>query len=193
VESHGGYFIKVDPVDPRLLVHLARRALGLESQVPSPGDVSLAIGFLPVHRIIRLAYDAPFTYGRRGARWYETHHALARLASGELGEVVHAYVYDADELELVIAYGNGVRVGGERLEISNWEPPEEDLDDAAFERERERWPLGHLARVYGATRRELVKMARYAPTALLDLDSPDAVDLQAVEALWFTPRNAAPP
>jgi hypothetical protein len=185
MDSHGGYFIRADAMSPRLLVELARRALALDVQVP-PEDVSLSIGVLPDRRVIRLAYDAPFTYGSRGARWYESHHALARLASAELGVVVHAYVYDADELELVVGYGNGRRVGGERLDFRDWDWEGNELDDAGFEREKERWPLGHLARIYGAKRDDLLRMPRSAPNALLNLGSPNTGDLQAVAALWLT-------
>jgi hypothetical protein len=183
VESHGGYFCRLRAIDAPLLVRLARRALSLDSRVPLD-DVALSVSFLPDRFLIRLAYDAPFTYGRRGARWYEENHGLARLASRELGTVVHAYVYDAEELEQVTTYGNGARVGGEKLDLREWEPDGEVPDDAAFEREKERWPLGRLARIYGITRHELVRVARHARSVLLDLDSPDGEDLDALDALW---------
>lgn len=184
MESHGGYFCSVQIAAAPLLVRLAREALLLDAQIP-PDDVSLSVSFLPERRLVRLAYDAPFTYGRRGARWYEAHHGLARLASGELGVVVHAYVYDADELEQVTTYGNGARVGGEKLDLRQWEPEGAATDELSFAREMERWPLGRLARIYGASRYELVRAARYARSVLLDLDAPTAHDLEAADALWL--------
>lgn len=191
MESHGGYLLRIDGLDAASLVLLARRALPLDS-VADPSDVSLLISAIPHRKVVRLAYDAAFTYGRRGARWYQGHHALARLASRELGTVVHAYVFDADEMEQVTSYGNGSRVGGETLYIEDADVPDEaDLDDeASWERMKEKWPLGHLSRVYGVTRDELVRMPRYATSVLLDLDAPSADDIAAIEALLPSGQRA---
>ncbi len=187
MESHGGYLCRLDSIDARAIVRLARRALPMDG-VTDRGDVSLLISVLADRKVVRFAYDAAFTYGRRGARWYEHHHALARLLSRELGTAVHAYVLDADDLEAVQSYGNGLPVGGERLSVVDAELPEEledlhALDDAAFERLKERWPLGHLARVYGVSREDLVRMPRAARGVLVDLDSPRPADLEAASML----------
>lgn len=130
----------------------------------------------PSQRLYRLAFDGPFAYGRRGAHWYEEHHALARLVSQSSGMTVHAYLVDPEELEQVITYGGGNAVGGERLRYEDAELPEEidELDELAFERIKDRWPLGHLAKVLGVSRRELLRMPR-AQTALLELDAPPPV------------------
>ncbi len=192
LESHGGYLCRLESLDPRLLLNLARRALALDG-VDELSDLSLLVSAFPRSRIVRLSFDAPFTYGRRGARWYETHHALARLASRELGTVVHAYVFDADVMEQATSYGNGTRVGGERLYVEDFElPDDEELeDDDAFERLKDKWPLGHLARVYGVSRGELVRMPRQAQGALLDLRSPDPEDLARLKRLLPVQRHAS--
>lgn len=186
MESHGGYLCRLDSLDARTLVRLARRALPLEG-ITDRGEVSLLVSALPHRKVVRLAYDAAFTYGRRGARWYEGHHALARLISRELGTPVHAYVLDVDDLEQVTSYGNGQQVGGERLRLEDAELPDDvdldTLDDLAFEALKEAWPLGHLARVYGVTREELVRMPRHARGVLIDLDAPQPFDLQSAEQL----------
>lgn len=192
MESHGGYLCRLESVDASQLVRLARRALVLDG-IPNPSDASLLVSVIPERKVLRLGYDSPFTYGRRGALWYENHHQLARIASRELGTVVHAYVYDADEMEFVSSYGNGARVGGERLYVEDVELPDNDdeLDDDGFEKLKVNWPLGHLAKVYGVSRDELVRMPLYATSVLLDLASPGPKDIEALEALILTaPRRA---
>lgn len=188
MESHGGYLCRLESIDAGKLVRLARRALPLDG-VPDPSEVSLLVSVIPARKVVRLGYDAGFTYGRRGARWYDEHHQLARLASRDLGTVVHAYVYDADELEAVTSYGNGARVGGERLYVEDALLPDDELDDAAFEKLKQKWPLGYLARIYGVTRDELVRMPRYAVSVLLDLDAPAAEDLEKLESLIAPPQR----
>ena len=174
MEAHGGYLCRLEELETSELVCLAREALvedGIE-----PGDCSLLVSALERPRLMRLAYDGPHTYGRRGARWYETHHALARRLSAQVGSVVHAYVFDPDELEQVVGFGGGRKVGGERMRYEDAELPDEEdseLDEASFERLKARWPLGHLAKVLGVPREELVRIAR-APAALLDLNGPNA-------------------
>ncbi len=192
LESHGGYLCRLDSIDPALLVEVARRALPLDG-VDDFSDVSLLVSAIPRRKIVRLAFDAPFTYGRRGAHWYEKHHALARLASRELGTVVHAYVFDADEMEQATSYGNGTCVGGERLYIEDFEPPDDEEleDDDAFEKLKDRWPLGHLAHVYGVSRAELIRMPRQAQGALLDLRRPDPEELSRLELLLPMQRCAS--
>lgn len=179
MESHGGYLARLDEVDPSAIVRLARRALAWDG-VESLADVSLLISVIPSRRVVRVAFDATFTYGRRGAHWYEHHQAFARLASREMGTVVHAYVFDVDEMELVQSYGGGTAVGGERLLVEEFEIPDDALidDDDDFERLKDAWPLGRLARIYGITRDELVRMPKYATSVLIDLDAPSADDLE---------------
>jgi hypothetical protein len=174
LEAHGGYLCRLEELDTSELVCLAREAL-VEDGV-EPSDCSLLVSALERPRVLRLAYDGPHTYGRRGARWYETHHALARRLSTQLGSVVHAYVFDPDELEQVVGFGGGRKVGGERMRYEDAELPDEEdaeLDEASFEKLKTRWPLGHLAKVLGVPREELVRIAR-APAALLDLNGSTA-------------------
>lgn len=192
LESHGGYLCRLESMDPTMLLDLARRALPLDG-VGDLSDVSLLVSAIPRRKIVRLAFDAPLSYGRRGARWYETHHALARLASRELGTVVHAYVFDAEVMEQVITYANGTHVGGERLFVEEFEPPDDEEidDDDAFEKLKDKWPLGHLARVYGVSRGELVRMPRQGQSALLDLRSPEPEDVDRLELLLPVQRQAS--
>lgn len=191
MESHGGYLCRLDGLDAFELVRLARRAIALDD-AGDISDISLLVSVIPNRKVVRLAYDSVFTYGRRGARWYERHHALARLASRTLGTVVHAYVYDAGVMELVTSYGNGSLVGGERLDVDEFELPdnEELEDDISFERLKEKWPLGHLARVYGVARDELVRMPKYATSVLLDLQYPSQKDMDSLESLLTTRQRA---
>lgn len=191
MESHGGYLARLDEIDPSGIVRLARRALDWDG-VESLSDVSLLISVIPSRRVIRVAFDATFTYGRRGARWYEHHQAFARLASREMGTVVHAYVFDVDEMELVQSYGDGAAVGGEKLEVADFEVPDDVLleDDDDFERLKDAWPLGRLARIYGITRDELVRMPKFATSVLIDLDAPSGDDLERLGELLVPPQRA---
>jgi hypothetical protein len=165
VESHGGYLCQYEDVDVAWLQHVARLALEEEGQASA--DAGLLVTMLGGPRIVRFAWDAPFTYGRKGARWYLSHHSLARRLSEHLRVTVHAYAFDPDEVEQVVAYANGRRVGGDLVRYEDAELPDED-DEDAFARLQASWPLGHLARVLGVDREELVRMPRRT-TALLDL------------------------
>jgi hypothetical protein len=167
VEAHGGYLCRFEDVDVAWLAHVARHALDEDGQ--EPFDVGLQVTVLGGPGLVRFAWDAPFTYGRPGARWYLSHHALARRLSEHLKTALHVYVFDPDELEQVMAYGNGRRVGGETLRYVDVELPDEEDDDAAFERLKAKWPLGHLARVLGVDREELIRLPRQS-TALIDLN-----------------------
>ncbi len=147
-------------------------------QEGSPPEGGLLVTVNRRRKVVRLAFDAPHTYGRRGARWYAGHHALACSLSRAAGATVHAYVFDPEEYEEVIAYGNGRRVGGERVVYEDVELPEElvvgqgaedGAQEQAFERLRARWPLGHLAYVFGLTRDELLRLPR-AEGVLLPLE-----------------------
>ncbi len=171
MEAHGGYLCLYEDVDAAWLQHQAR--LSLEEDGQAHDDVGLQLTMLGGPRILRLAYDAPFTYGRSGACWYLGHHALARRLSEYLGVTMHAYVFDPDELEQVSSYGNGHQVGGEQLRYVDAELLEDDEDELAFERLRDKWPLGHLARVLGVAREELIRLPRQA-TALIDLKGTHA-------------------
>lgn len=168
MESHGGYLCQYEDVDAAWLQGIARLALEEEGQ--STDDVGLLVTILGGPRIVRFAFDGPFTYGRPGARWYLTHHALARRLSEHLRLTVHAYAFDLEEVEQVIAYANGRRVGGELLQYEDVELPDEDEEDA-FEKLQAKWPLGHVARVLGIERAELLRFPRKT-SALIDLSRP---------------------
>ncbi len=165
VEAHGGYLCRFEDVDVAWLQQVAAQALEEDGQ--HAVDVGLQVTILG-GRLVRFAWDAPFTYGRSGARWYLTHHSLARRLSEHLKTALHVYVFDPDELEQVMAYGNGRRVGGELLRYVDVELDDDD-DEAAFERLKNKWPLGHLARVLGVEREELIRLPRQA-SALIQLD-----------------------
>jgi hypothetical protein len=165
VESHGGYLCQYEDVDAAWLQQIAREALIEDGQTPD--DAALLVTVLGGPRIARFAFDGPFTYGRAGARWYLTHHALARRLSEHLNVTVHAYAFDPDEVEQVVAYGGGRRVGGEVLRYEDADLPE-DEDDGAFQKAQAKWPLGYVARVLGIRREQLLRIPRHQ-TAFLDL------------------------
>lgn len=164
VEAHGGYLCRFEDVDVTWLQRVACSALEEDGQTTD--DVGLQVTLLGGPGLVRFAWDAPFTYGRKGARWYLSHHALARRLSEHLKTALHVYVFDPDELEQVMAYGNGRRVGGELVRYVDFDFDCED--EAAFERVKDKWPIGHLARVLGVPREELLRFPRQA-TALIDL------------------------
>lgn len=168
MESHGGYLCQYSDVDAAWLQQLAR--LALEEDGQSCDDAGLLVTVLGGPRIARFAWDAPFSYGRKGARWYLTHHAFARRLSEHLRVTVHAYAFDPDEAEQVIAYANGRRVGGELVRYEDAELPEDD-DEQAFEKLQQKWPLGYLARVLGIHRHELLRIPRNT-SALIELSRP---------------------
>src|SRR5258708_21700764 len=89
---------------------LAKEALVLERE-QIPGS-SILVSLVHPARIVRLAYRARFTERGNRARWYLTHHALARLLSSDLSSAVHVYALDPEELEEVTSYGKGRRAGG---------------------------------------------------------------------------------
>jgi hypothetical protein len=168
------------------LVRLAREALALDGM---PGGLSnLRVSVNRRRKVVRLSYENPHTIGRQGAYWYAEHHSLPRLLSLSANATVHAYVYDPEACEEVIAYGNGHRVGGDRVVYSTVEMSgEEEQDDAAFKRMRSRWPLGHLAYVFGLSREELLGLPRAASSVVLALDSLDAEE--RLEALLPGPQR----
>lgn len=166
MEAHGGYLCRYEDVDVSWLQQVARHALVEDGQLSD--DVGLQVTVLGGPALVRFAWDAPFTYGRSGARWYLEHHALARRLSEHLKTALHAYVFDPDELEQVTAYGNGHQVGGELLRYVDVDLPDDEDDEKAFERMKRKWPLGHLAQVLGIAREELIRLPRQS-TVLLDL------------------------
>lgn len=161
MEAHGGFLCRYEDVDVAWLARLSREALVEEGFRAE--DAGLQLSVLPGPNVLRVAYDAPFTYGRPGAHWYRAHTALARRLSSHLKTVVHGYVFDPDELEEVLSFGDGRRVGGQCLRYEDGELPEEEegLDeDEAFEAAKQSWPLGHLARVFGVKREALLRLPR---------------------------------
>jgi hypothetical protein len=165
VESHGGYLCRFEDVDVAWLQRVAREAI--ESDGHLADECGLLITLLPNAQVMRFAFDGAFTYGRSGARWYLAHHAFARRLSMERRLAVHAYVFDPDDIEQVVSYGNGRKVGGESLKYEDVEIPDDD-DEVSFERLKNKWPMGHLARVLGVDREALLRMPRQT-TALVDL------------------------
>ena len=166
LEAHGGYLIRVESLGGLKLMELARQALVLDK---APEDTLLTVSVYRRRKVIRLALDGPHTAGRRGSHWYSDHQALARLLSREAGVTVHSYVYDPQEYEEVLAFGSGQHVGGERLLYDEVELPEcqdGEFDDAAFARMQDRWPLGHLAWVFGVERELLLQLHRMPGTRL---------------------------
>jgi hypothetical protein len=167
LEAHGGYLSVLEHYQTSALIRLARKALAEEGYQGE--SCSLAISRVPRRKVIRLAFDSPHTYGRRGAHWYEEHHAFARLFSAQFNTKVHAYVLDPEEFEKVVTYASGRSVGGEALRYDDVDPPSDAADENAFEEIKALWPLGYLAQILGVTRTDLVKLPR-APSVLLDLD-----------------------
>jgi hypothetical protein len=179
-EAHGGYVCRLESLEGGELPRLARESLESEGE-PSEG-AGLLVSV--VKKVVRFAYDAPHTYGRRGAQWYGTHHALAARLSTAFGVTVHAYAFDPDELEQVVTYGDGHRVGGDTLRYEDAEIDDPALSEEAFEKIRARWPLGHLGRLLGLARPELLRLP-YAPSVLIPLDV-DAPPL--LEPLFHVPQ-----
>ena len=170
MEAHGGYLCRLETFETAELVALARQALVEDGCDPT--DASLLLSAMPQERVLRMAYDAPHTYGRKGARWYDQRHTLARLASVHLRLTVHTYVFDPEEFEQVVTYGSGRRVGGDRVVYEDAELPEDDdgeLDEECFDKLKAGWPLGHLAKLFGVPREALLRIPR-GPTVLLELD-----------------------
>jgi hypothetical protein len=167
------------------LVRLAREALALDGV--SGSLPSLHVTVIRRRKVVRLAFLGPRKAGAHGARWHADHHALPRLLSRAANATVHVYAYDPEEGEEVIAYGNGRRVGGDQVVYGDVElSGEEEQDDAAFTRMRARWPIGHLAYVFGLTREELLGLPRAASSVVLTLDAEDTED--RLEGLLPSPQ-----
>jgi hypothetical protein len=116
--------------------------------------------------LVRLAFDGPGAT----AGWHAEHHALAQLLSTGQSLAVHAYAVEPYEYELVVAYADGRRVGGERVRYDEVEVSDEEaLDDALFAKLQSRWPLGHLAQVVGLTRQELLALRRHPALQRIEL------------------------
>ncbi len=172
-EAHGGYLCRLESLEGGELPRLARESLEADGQPAEGAGLLVSV----VRKVVRFAYDGPFTYGRRGAQWYGEHHALAARLSTAFGVTVHAYVFDPDALEQVVSYGGGHRVGGETLVYEEEELEDDALTEEAFDKLRERWPMGHLGRLLGLTRPELLRLP-YARSVLLALDgdAPPALE-----------------
>jgi len=181
-EAHGGYLCRLETLEGGDLPRLARESLEADGQ-PAEG-AGLLVSVLK--KVVRFAYDAPHTYGRRGAQWYGKHHALAARLSTAFGVTVHAYVFDPDELEQVVSYGDGHRVGGETLRYEEAEIEDEALSEAAFDKLREGWPMGRLGRLLGLGRVELLRLP-YARSVLIPLDLEETPALERL----FEERSAA--
>jgi hypothetical protein len=169
IDAHGGYLFRAESLEGLDLQPLAREAL--QADGVSPASSGLFVSLDVDRRLVRLAYDGPHTYGPAGADWYRSHQALARALSGALPSTVHAYAFDPDRFEAVTAYGGGAVVGGETLLYEEQDLEVEELSEAAFEEERQRWPMGRLARLLGLSRQELLRLP-YVPGALLPLQGP---------------------
>jgi hypothetical protein len=139
----------------------------------------LQVTVLRRRKVVRLAFVGLPVRRREAALWYAHHHGLARVLSRASNLTVHTYIYDPAAGEQVIAYGNGRRVGGEQVLYEDVElSTEEEEDDAAFTRIRARWPMGHLAYVFGVTREELLGLPRAASGVVLSLDAANAASAQ---------------
>lgn len=174
MEAQGGYLVRLESFLGLGLIRLAREALASDGVLG--GLPALRVSVHRRRKVVRLAYEGLAPKGAAGAHWYGEHHELARLLSRVSNATVHTYFVDPNEGEEVIAYGNGRRVGGDRVVYEDVELPDapEDMDDAAFKLLRSRWPLGHLAYVFGLTRDELLGLRRTASSVLLSLDGEDA-------------------
>jgi len=178
IDAHGGYLLRAEGLGGVPLQRLGRTALQADGQ---PAEAAaLLVSVDSARKLVRLAYDGPHTYGPAGAQWYREHQALAAALSSAFEATVHAYAFDPDRFEAVTAYGAGAPVGGETLVYEERDLDVEDLSDEEFERLRDSWPMGRLARLLGLTREELLRLP-YAPSALLPLEGPD-VDLASLLA-----------
>src|SRR5258707_3332323 len=138
--AHGGYLFRLERLSASRLTALAKEALVLERE-PIPGT-SIQVSLVHPARIVRLAYRARFTERGNRARWYLTHHALARLLSSDLSSAVHVYALDPEELEEVTSYGKGRRGGGGRLEYDQLPPAQRQdggLSEDGINPAQQRW------------------------------------------------------
>lgn len=163
MKAHGGYLCRVENFDSVDLAALAHEAV---LQDGGTGVGRLELSWIPRRKVARLSLDVQ-ARGGAGARWFETHHALARLLSIRTGATVHAYLYEPERLEQVVAYGAGRKVGGECLRFADVEV--EELDDAAFDALQSQWPLGHLAYVFGVSRAQLLALGAGPASTVLPL------------------------
>lgn len=163
--AHGGYLCRVENFDSVDLASLAREALRLDGGADAGG---LELSWIRKRKIARLSFDLQ-ARGGAGPGWFESHHALAKLLSVHLGATVHAYLLDPAWGEQVAAYGAGRRVGGEQLRYADVDLALDELDDELFEELQSRWPLGHLAYVFGVSRAQLLSLGTTPPALVISL------------------------
>lgn len=162
MEAHGGYLCRLEDFGTVNLVGLARESLLEEGLDPS--DAGLLVTPLR-DQVVRLAYDTPRLYGRPGSHWYGKHHGLARRLSSMFAAAVHAYVFDPIEHERFVTLLHGHTSITEGLRYDDVEALDE-VSEVAYLKLQEGWPLGRLARSFGVTRQELLRLPREASTLL---------------------------
>jgi hypothetical protein len=165
VKAHGGYLCRVENFDSIDLAALAREAVLIDG---GSGTGGLELSWIPKRKIARLSPDLR-ARGGAAAGWFESHHALAKLLSLRTGATVHAYLLDPEWGEQVAAYGAGRRVGGEQVRYADVDLALDGMDDEAFEALQSRWPLGHLAYVFGVPRSHLLALGTTPPASVIAL------------------------
>lgn len=167
MNAHGGYLCRVENFDSIDLAVVAHEASLLDG---GSGAGALELSWFPKRKIARLSLDTQ-ARGGAGPGWFESHHALAKLLSLRTGATVHAYLLDPEHGEQVAAYGAGRRVGGEQVRYADVDVELDELDDEAFEALQSRWPLGHLAYVFGVSRAQLLSLGTTPPAFVIALAS----------------------
>jgi hypothetical protein len=131
-----------------------------------------------------------------GAQWYKSHVALARHVTQTWPLKVHAYALDPTEGEWFSTFAKGLKVKAAALRYADAELSEDDVEDEsdelAFARLKEKWPLGLLGREEGIPRRELETLPR-GKTVWLPLEGHflNSPLLQMFETL-SSPRRCNP-
>ena len=149
MDAHGGYLCRLESLDGPALVQLAQRALASEGGALRPLPCTSRSS--PGARSSGWRTRPRSPLGARAVAGDQQHQLLASIVSAELRITVHAYVVLPDQREEVVGYGNGRKVGGERLVYDQVELPDGELDDVAFAKLQSKWPLGHLAYVFGVS------------------------------------------
>lgn len=180
LDAHGGYLVRVESFRGLDIAGLARACLALEGV--SPRGVCLHVTAHPKRKVVRLAFrGGAIPSGIAGAQWHAEHQQLAAMLSLRCGAAVQAYSLVSGAFEQVVTYGDGRKVGGERLEYADVELSEEAmLDDEAFARVQRSWPLSHLAHVFGLTRELLISLATLRGLSITLEDEVAVDDLDAL-------------